>query len=293
MSDPKAIITFTKTQPNDTYPFISPSKADLSGRHVLITGGSKGIGRAIAISFAQAGASAIALLARSPLDETVKFVRKAASDVGRPEPKILQLKCDTTSEQEVAQAAKNVEAEFGKLDVLINNAGYLEAWKTIVESEPREWWKSWEVNVKGTYLVSRAFIPLLLRTEAGLKTIATVASMGGIVTMPHASAYESSKTAQIRLTNFLCAEYKDQGLLAFTLHPGGVKTELSNRMPEYMHALLNDTPELAGDSVVWLTRERRDWLMDRFVSVQWDMSELEQMKGEIVEKDLLKFKMAV
>ena len=61
-------------------------------------------------------------------------------------------------------------------------------------------------------------------------------------------------------------------------------------MPEYMHPLLGDTPELAGD---WLTKERREWLMDRFVSVQWDMEELEAKEIQIEKRDLLNFKMAL
>ena len=60
-----------------------------------------------------------------------------------------------------------------------------------------------------------------------------------------------------------------------------------------MHHLLGDTPELAGDCLVWLMKERREWLMDRFVSVQWDMEELEAKEIQIEKRDLLKFKMAV
>ena len=64
-------------------------------------------------------------------------------------------------------------------------------------------------------------------------------------------------------------------------------------MPEYMHPSLGDTPEVAGDCLVWLTKERREWLMDRFVSVQWDMEELEAKEIQIEKRALLKFKMAV
>ena len=299
MANHGTIQKFTPTLHNDTYPFISSSKANLSGRNVLITGASKGIGQAVARSFGQAGASGIILLARSALGETKDLVYSAAEKAGRAQPKVLMIKCDTTSEKDVDAAAKQVAEVFGRIDVVINNAGYLETWKPVAETDPSEWWKTWEVNVKGTYLVSRASIPLLLKPAAaeaegaGLKTIVTMTSMGGISTRPHASAYQSSKTAQIRLTNFLCADYKEEGLLAFSVHPGSVKTELAQGMPAYMHEMLKDTPELVGDSMVWLTGERREWLRDRFVSVSWDMEELEAKRGEIEERDLLKFKMAV
>ena len=63
----------------------------------------------------------------------------------------------------------------------------------------------------------------------------------------------------IRFNNFLVAEYGEQGLLAYAAHPGGVLTELAGNMPEYMHGRLQDTPELAGDTFVFLTREKREW----------------------------------
>ena len=188
MADAGAVGTFAKTLHNDTYSFISPSKVDLSGRHVLITGASKGLGRAMAISSAAAGASAIVLLARSGLGETKDLVHAAAEKAGRAEPKVLTVKCDTMSELDVDAAAKRVAEGLGTLDVVVNNARYLETWKPIAESEPGEWWKSWEVNVKGTYLVSRAFIPLLLKSPGGLKTTVSVTSMGGVKSIPHSSA---------------------------------------------------------------------------------------------------------
>jgi len=294
MSNIGAVVNFTKSSHHDTYPFISSSKADISGRSVLITGASKGIGRVIATSYATAGASTIILLARSSLDETRDLVHQAAKKADRAEPNVLTVKCDTTSEPDVTEAVKTVTEAVGKLDILINNAGYSSTWSSMTESDPSEWWRTWEVNVKGTYLISRAFIPLLLKTESGLKTIVSISSMGGVATVPTASAYQASKSAQIRLTNYLCIEHKEDGLLAYSIHPGGVKTELAKSMPEAMrNRILTDTPELAGDSLVWLTKERREWLMDRFISAAWDMEELEARKEEIVEKDLLKFKMDV
>lgn len=248
----------------------------------------------MAISYAKAGASGIALLARSDLSQTVAEVGQAASDAGRAIPHILDLKCDTTSASDVATAAETITTEFGgRLDILINNAGYLETWRPVAESDPDEWWKTWEVNVKGTYLMTRAFLPLLLspNSKDGLKTIIQVSSFGGVVISPSASAYQSSKTAVIRFNDYLMAEYGGHGLLAFALHPGGVKTDLAVGMPEYMHEILVDTPELCGDAVVWLTRERRPWLADRFVSVTWDMEELLAKRREIEDGNLLRLRL--
>lgn len=81
--------------------------------------------------------------------------------------------------------------------------------------------------------------------------------------------------------------------MALCVHPGGVATELAKGMPEGMHAALTDSVELAGDTIVWLTAERREWLAGRYVSVTWDMQELEGKREEIERGDLLKVRMAV
>lgn len=108
------------------------------------------------------------------------------------------------------------------------------------------------------------------------------------------SAYQSGKLAILRFGEFVMTEYGDQGILCFGIHPGGVMTDLSYRtLPKEFHKLLQDTPQLAGDSIVWLTGKRREWLAGRYVSTTWDMEELEGKKGEIEEGDLLKVRMAV
>ena len=97
----------------------------------------------------------------------------------------------------------------------------------------------------------------------------------------------------MRFSEFLSAEYGGQGLISFAIHPGGVMTDLASKMPEQMHSKLNDTPELAGDAMVWLTAERRDWLAGRYVSVTWDMQEFLEKKQKIADGNLLKVRLDV
>ncbi|KAF7532337.1 hypothetical protein G7054_g8078 [Neopestalotiopsis clavispora] len=229
----KAAQSFTKTLHSDTYDFISPKHVNLSGRSVLITGASKGIGRATALSYAAAGCSKIAIAARSDLSSLEKELKEAAGS--KSSPQVLCLKVDVTSEDSVKAAAEAVAKEFGgALDVLINNAGYLEEWKPVVESDATDWWKVWDINIKGTYLCSKYFIPLLLK--GNLKTNILTSSFGSMVHWPGASGYQTTKFAVCRLAEFINAEYGEQGLVCFAIHPGSVLTELSSNS-EYIMSL--------------------------------------------------------
>ncbi|KAK9321521.1 hypothetical protein V1517DRAFT_326122 [Lipomyces orientalis] len=285
--DPTAS-SFTSTSHHDSYPAIAQS--DQQGRTVLITGSSKGIGRATAVSFSKAGAANIIIAARSGLDEVEQEILSAAPPYSSA-PQVLKLELDVSSESSVANALALVEQKFGRLDILVNNAGYLEEWKPLAKTDPAEWWKSWEVNVKGVYLMTRAFLPLLL--QGGEKTIVNVSSVGAHIIRPSASAYQTAKFALLRFTEFVATEYADQGVVAFAIHPGGVPTTLALNMPEALHAVLVDTPQLAGDSVAWLTQDRKEWLSGRYVSTNWDLPELVSKRDEIVEGDKLKMRIVL
>lgn len=287
------VFRFTPTMHSTPYPYISPSKQNLSGRAVFITGASKGIGRATALSFATAGASYIAIGARSSLDSLVTELKDTANKAGYNQIKILPMSLDVTDQESVDKAGKAIEKEFGRLDILINNAGYLESCVKIADSDPLEWWKSLTTNVNGVYLCTRALLPLLLKTSDGLKTILNVSSIGAHRQRPGASAYQTGKLALLRFGEFVNAEYGEEGVLCYGIHPGAVMTELALRMPKHTHSLLEDVPELCADTIVWLTGQRKDWLAGRYVSVNWDMEEFERMREKVVKEDLLKVKVIV
>lgn len=111
---------------HDTYDFIRPEQFDLSGRAVFITGASRGLGKAFAISYAKAGVSKIGIGARSNLDDVVDEVKAAAKKAGRADPEVFAVSMDLTKASSVSNAAAEVEKAFGGLDILINNAGHSE-----------------------------------------------------------------------------------------------------------------------------------------------------------------------
>ena len=209
---------------NDTYPAIDPTKASLAGKSVFISGASKGIGRAMSLSFAKAGASQIAIAARSDMVTLEQEIQDAASSAGKPSPAVLQVKLDVASRESVDGAASVVEKEFGKLDILVNNAGISSSFQSIADSDPDGWWNTWIVNFRGPYLMTRAFLPLLLKAED--KHIVNVSSVGAHLMIPCMSSYQTSKSALLRFTEFISAEYSDKGLVAFCIHPGNILTDM-------------------------------------------------------------------
>lgn len=196
---------------------------------------------------------------------------------------------DITDPVAVATAAEKVRARFGVLDILVNNAGYLDPYTKLGDSKPEQWWRSWEVNVKGVYLMTRAFLPMILQSKD--KTAIVISSVGAHHTMAGGSGYETTKLAVLKINNYLMLEYGSEGLLAYAVAPGGVNTDMAKDFPE--RHLLTDTPRMVADTITFLTQERREWLAARYVDSRWDMSEMLQKKDMIIEKDLLKVKLQV
>lgn len=308
--------SFVKTLRHDTYPAIDPTGWDLSGRVVFITGASRGIGRAMALSYVRSGVSGIVIAARSSqtLDEAEALLMAAADEMASQRLdrlRVLKLVLDITDLAAIARAAEEVRKIFGRLDVLVNNAAIMEPFALIAQSDENEWWRMWEINMKGTYLITRGFLPLVLESEGGLKTVVNVTSRGAHKNDPGCSSYsvsnpqcylpckfddfaiQTGKLAILRFTEFIEVEYGPQGVISFSLDPGGVATEMSLKLPKELHPYLEDTAELAGDFTVWLTKERREWLSGRFVDATWDVEELEARKDDIVKGDKLKVRMVV
>ncbi|KAL8910154.1 MAG: hypothetical protein Q9171_004532 [Xanthocarpia ochracea] len=279
---------------NDTYPAIDPLRAELSGKSIFISGASRGLGRAMSLSFAKAGASFIAVGARGDMTSLVEEIKSSATAAKRSPPKVLPIKFDVTSQESIENAAEVVEKEVGKVDIVVNNAGVLSAMSKVADSDTEDWWRAWTVNVRGTYLVTRAFLPLMLK--GGNKQIVNVCSVGAHAITPGLSAYQPSKLAVLRFTEFVCAEYADQGVMAFCIHPGNVPTDIiggPEQVPKGLEHVFVETPELSADTVVFLVNEKREWLAGRYINCTWDMPQLMAMKDDIVTGDKLKVRMVV
>lgn len=282
------------TEHHDSYPEIDPAtalKGSASGKVVFITGASRGIGQATAVAFARAGAKAVYITARSEhaLEETARRTVEANAET-----ECAFMACDVTDPEQVKAAIDDCAARFGGIDVADANAGYLGKWKRIGESDITSWWRSWEVNMRGVYHVIRYAVPHLIESARKRAEEASsgghlilISSVGAQLLMPGASDYQVSKHAINRLCEFVNVDHGEEGVKCFAVHPGGVDTDLARKMPEHIHAYLVDKPELAAGFITWLCSGKADWARGRYLSSNWDVTELLQRKEQILADDLL------
>lgn len=196
---------------------------------MYICGASRGIGKAIATSFARGGASLIAIGARATtsLEPVAEQLRAAARDAGRETPRVVCVALDASSAGSVAAAAQLVKREFGSLDVVVQNAAIIAPPTRIIDADPEDWWRIYEVNVLGQFLTARYFLPLLLGKPGGLRTFVTVASVGAHIVGEAYSSYQSSKLANLRIAEFVDREHGRDGVSAWCVHPGNVLTDMA------------------------------------------------------------------
>lgn len=197
--------------------------ADLRGKTVVITGGARGIGLACAHAFAAQGAH-VALLDRDPaaLAEAVVAIEKTGAAA-------IACVASVTDAVAVEQAFARSEAEFGRIDVLINNAG-ISANKPTLEVTVDEWRHAVDINLTGVFLCAQAAGRRMVPQGDG--AIINMASMYGVVAAPDRAAYCATKGAVVLLTETLAVEWGPQGVRVNALAPGYVNTDLVRDLAE-------------------------------------------------------------
>ena len=201
----------------------STAVSRLDGRVALVTGGTRGIGRAIAETVAQAGAG-VCVLARKPdeLDETATALRGLGVDV-------TTVTGSAGDPEVIAGAVTHCVETLGSLDVLVNNAGTNPAMGPIVDVEPRAVRKILEVNVEGPLLLAQHAWHGWMKEHGGV--VLNVASVGGLRPSPFIGAYNVSKAALVHLTRQLAHELAP-GVRVNALAPGLVKTDMARALWE-------------------------------------------------------------
>ncbi|KAJ4344865.1 uncharacterized protein N0V89_012609 [Didymosphaeria variabile] len=272
-----------KRDHHDIYPFISPRgrlAGTAKGKSLLVTGGGKGVGKAIAEQFALAGAVQITITGR---DQKALDATKAEVETQNPGVSVIAVAADVTTEDAVSAIFAALPGGRAP-DILINNAG-INADFQIAESDPAKWWRDFEVNLKGTYLVTRAYLRLL---DGKPGTIINVSTSISDAVLPNMSSYATSKHAVNRFTESVQLEYGAQGVRCMAFHPGGIaSTGMGQRAPLQFRGSLLDTPELAAGTALYLSTPGASYLNGRLVFADWNMEEVEKLKDSIVKDNLL------
>lgn len=189
----------------------------LEGKVAMITGGGTGIGRAIALAFAREGAKlAVAGRRKEKLNETIREMEKQGGQG-------LAIVCDVAKAKDAAHAVRETAKHFGRLNVLVNNAGMLHA-STIEGIAEEEWDRLMTINLKGPFLMCRAALPEFRKAGGG--AIINVGSVLGLVAMKDRAAYCASKGGVTLLTKAMALDHAHENIRSNCICPSIVETEL-------------------------------------------------------------------
>ncbi len=231
---------------------------------VLITGAGKGLGYHLSLAYASARASGLIISSRtqSDLDALEKEIKRV-----NPDCEVLSLICDTTKQDDLTSLAEKIKDKYGRLDVVIANAGIISAYlpsgalpTSLVDDLDFE--RVININLTGTAITARTMLPLLLSkdtAEPSPRAFIATTSLASLFprSAPTTTAYNISKIGVNRLVELLAADHADDGLVAYAIHPGAVVTPQTQRHStvkgDMWEQALTDDVGLCGGFCTWLT----------------------------------------
>lgn len=212
---------------------------DLTGKVALVTGASSGIGRASAIALAMQGAK-VALAARR-----IDRLEAVAAEIKSLGKEAIAIQMDVTKKTDIDSAVAKTVTKFGRLDILLNNAGVAE-FVPFLDMTEEQWDKTLDTNVKGYFLVAQAAAKEMVKNKWGrIINIASIASGGVGVGFPSIAQYCASKGAVVAMTEALADELAPMGILVNAIGPGVIESEMTEGIlkdPAQAQALLSRAP---------------------------------------------------
>ncbi|KAF3401257.1 Short chain dehydrogenase andI [Talaromyces pinophilus] len=275
-------VSFTKTWHNKPYPAIDPRRPELqaTGKFVVVTGGGTGIGKAIAIAFAQAGAKTIAILGRrlGRLEEAALEIKQNASD-GNTRVLVESVDISKRADLDAAVASLSKKAGGAKIDILVSNAGISTDYGQVVGYDEAEFRRGLEIIVIGAFNTIQSFSPQLA-ANAHIFNISS--GMAHIKPIPGFSVYSTAKATVIKMFDYLQEENPTWHINQ--VQPGVIATEQNAKFG----VTSQDEPELVSHFLTWLASPDADFLKGKFVWANWDVNELEAQSDEIKNSLLLR-----
>jgi NAD(P)-dependent dehydrogenase (short-subunit alcohol dehydrogenase family) len=222
--------------------------AELQGKAAFVTGGGRGIGRAIALALAEAGAS-VAVTGRNTAN-----LEQVAAEIAERGGRALALPCDVADGQAVGAAVAQARAGLGPILILVNNAGITASVK-FADIDDATWERIMRINATGPFFCCRAVVPDMVAGQWG--RIVNIASIAALAGLPYSAAYSASKHALLGLTRSLALELARYNITANALCPGWVETDMLRDAVASIVTTTGRTPEEARASVLALAQQRR------------------------------------
>jgi 3-oxoacyl-[acyl-carrier protein] reductase len=218
-------------------------ESDIKGKNILVTGSSRGIGKAISKTIADAGANVI--MAARDEEALSKLKEEIISNKG----KAIYLTTDLAKEEDIKALFKKVEKDYGTLDVLINNAGFVIPGE-LVDFSIKDFDRLIDVNLRAVYLCCQHALKLMLPKGSGY--IINISSVVGFKGYPNQTAYTASKHGVVGLSKALSAEVQKYGIRVSLVHPGGVDTDLVGKARPDLDKSALMQPEDIAQTVMYL-----------------------------------------
>jgi NAD(P)-dependent dehydrogenase (short-subunit alcohol dehydrogenase family) len=225
----------------------------ISGKVAIITGGGTGIGRAVALSLAQAGARTVICGRRqAPLDETIELVKSSLAGHTPEAVALMAVQADVSDEDQVNHLVQTALDAFGTVDILVNNAG-IDGGGEIHAHDIATWDRVLAVNLRGPFLMARAVLPGMRAKKSG--HLINISSESGLEHYTEDGAYGVSKHALNALSEYIQRENQELGIRVDTICPGMVVTDMTADSPGLIHEKCL-FPEDIADLVLWVLTRR-------------------------------------
>ncbi|KAI9854447.1 MAG: hypothetical protein M1813_001241 [Trichoglossum hirsutum] len=275
----------TKTWHTTAYASIDPELPQLSakGKFVIVTGGGSGIGPTIVRAFARAGATHIGILGRT---KSSLVATKRSIETEFPNVAVHVAVADISSEPAVNTAFSTVRSLSGDrpVDIFVNNAAYLPDPVPAKDASVDEWWRGYEINVKGSLILTQAFLRAAASEDAVLINVSTAGVHVPVQHLPKLSSYGSSKLAAVKLFEFV--QQENPGIRVISVHPGVIATEMNDKSRTGGLQMAFDDVELSASFIVWASSPEAEFLKGKLVWTNWDVDELKAKAEEIKDSSM-------